>query len=271
MIETIASVRSNQEIIEGYKLLEVQLNREIEHSPGQFAMVRPSGLLEPLLRRALAIYRGDGTRVEFLYHVLGAGTQALSKLKSDDEVDILIPLGNSWPLATSAGQRIRKAAVVAGGIGSASVLTLCRQLKETGVETTVLFGAADERAAVGCGLDHFRELGLPMIVTTDDGSLGEKGLVTSALEKALSNDVETVYSCGPWPMMRRVSEISMANGITCYASLEAPMGCGFGVCVGCVVAVHVEAQGYGSYKRVCTDGSIFAAETIRWDVNAMGD
>src|SRR5262249_1409986 len=149
MIETIASVRSNQEIIEGYKLLEVQLNREIEHSPGQFAMVRPSGLLEPLLRRALAIYRGDGTRVEFLYHVLGAGTQALSKLKSDDEVDILIPLGNSWPLATSAGQRIRKAAVVAGGIGTPAVLKPCRQLHKNRRWRTRYFAAAAALTAIG--------------------------------------------------------------------------------------------------------------------------
>src|SRR5262249_45335554 len=97
MIETVASVRSNKEIVEGYKLLEIELDADLAAEPGQFAMVRPSGLLEPLLRRALAIYRHGGRRVEFLYHVLGPGTQALSRLGSGDTVDALIPLGNSWP------------------------------------------------------------------------------------------------------------------------------------------------------------------------------
>jgi len=101
--------------------------------------------------------------------------------------------------------------------------------------------------------------------------MGRRGLVTSALEEALvESRPDVVYACGPWPMMRRVAEIASTSGIECYASLEAPMGCGFGVCVGCVVAVKTEDESaYGSYKRVCTDGSIFSAETIRWDVDAM--
>ncbi|HKG22405.1 MAG TPA: hypothetical protein VKC34_10940, partial [Blastocatellia bacterium] len=79
-----------------------------------------------------------------------------------------------------------------------------------------------------------------------------------------------VYACGPWVMMARVSEIAAAFEARCLVSLEAPMGCGFGVCVGCVVAVNTrEPLGYNSYKRVCVDGSIFPAEAVRWDVTAM--
>jgi dihydroorotate dehydrogenase electron transfer subunit len=110
-------------------------------------------------------------------------------------------------------------------------------------------------------------------VTTDDGSLGEKEFVTAPLERELSecdHKSSTIYACGPWPMMKRVAEIASQFQVRCLVSLEAPMGCGFGVCVGCVVGVKSAASlDYGSYKRVCTDGSIFPADTIRWEVNAM--
>ena len=110
-------------------------------------------------------------------------------------------------------------------------------------------------------------------MTTDDGSLGEKGFVTAPLEHRLRRTGgagTVIYACGPWAMMRRVAEIAHGFDVQCLVSLEAPMGCGFGVCVGCVVAVKTEGPlAYDSYKRVCTDGSIFSAETIRWEVNAM--
>ncbi|HST20362.1 MAG TPA: dihydroorotate dehydrogenase electron transfer subunit, partial [Blastocatellia bacterium] len=121
--------------------------------------------------------------------------------------------------------------------------------------------------------EDFRALNLPLTVTTDDGSLGERGFVTAPLERFLregGGTNATVYTCGPWVMMRRTAEIAAQFGVPCIVSLEAPMGCGFGVCVGRVVAVKTgEPLGYGSYKRVCIDGSIFPAEMIRWEVNAM--
>ena len=110
-------------------------------------------------------------------------------------------------------------------------------------------------------------------MTTDDGSLGEHGFVTQPLERRLeerARDGLIIYACGPWEMMRQVARIAAHYEAPCLVSLEAPMGCGFGVCVGCVVAVNTSGPlGYGSYKRVCTDGSIFPAEAIRWDVNPL--
>jgi dihydroorotate dehydrogenase electron transfer subunit len=127
--------------------------------------------------------------------------------------------------------------------------------------------------ALGCGLEDFRALRLPLTITTDDGSLGERGFITVPLERYLREGAgagDTVYACGPWVMMRRVAEIAAQFALPCLVSLEAPMGCGFGVCVGCVVAVKTEGPlGYHSYKRVCLDGSIFPAEIIRWEVSAM--
>ena len=273
MIETIATIESNDEIARGYRLLVLRFQQEIGARAGQFAMLKAHTAYEPLLRRALAVYRVYGPReLGFLYQVLGRGTEALSELGRGGKVEALVPLGNSW-LEDDSASPPQRAIVVAGGIGSASVLMLCEQLKQAQVDTQIFFGAATEQVAIGCGLEDFRALDLPLTVTTDDGSLGERGFVTAPLERYLSDggtEGARIYSCGPWVMMRRVAEIAGQFNVPGFASLEAPMGCGFGVCVGCVVAVKTEeALGFGSYKRVCIDGSIFPAETIRWEVNAM--
>ncbi len=268
MIDSIATVECNLESATGYRLLTLNFAEEFQILPGQFAMLRAHDCYEPLLRRALAVYRQGGPRqLSFLYQVLGRGTEMLSLLGSGAKVDALLPLGNNWTVEESA-----RAIVVAGGVGSASVLMLCEQLKRLRIDTQIFFGSANERSALGCGLRDFLDLDMPLSITTDDGSLGERGFVTAPLERHLAEDARSavVYTCGPWAMMKRVAEISRLRDVMCFASLEAPMGCGFGVCVGCVVAVNTnEPSGYGSYKRVCTDGSIFPADVIRWEVAAM--
>ena len=280
MIDITARVERNREIVSGYRLLTLSFEEDIPVRAGQFAMLKAHSCHEPLLRRALAIYRAEGSRqLSFLYHVLGRGTEALSQIESEGRVDALVPLGNGWldlPLGKPQQdheQERRRAIVVAGGIGSASVLMLCEELSRKGTETQVFFGAATERVAWGCGLDDFRELALPLTLTTDDGSLGECGFVTAPFERHLregGGEGATIYACGPWVMMRWVAAIAAQYSVPCLASLEAPMGCGFGVCVGCVVAVQQDGPaGYGSYRRVCTDGSVFPAEIIKWEVNAM--
>lgn len=277
MIETVATVDRNVEVAPGYRLMTVSFDREIHARPGQFAMLRARSSLEPLLRRALAVYRAeDPRRLSFLYQVLGRGTQALASLDAGAEVEALLPLGNSWPLpgrSDSLAPVSGKVIVVAGGIGSASVLMLCEELSRSRADAEIFFGAACETAAVGCGLEDFRALRFPMVVTTDDGSLGERGFVTVPLERYVERGGvgdAVIFTCGPWAMMKAVAGIAMRSGVRCLASLEAPMGCGFGVCVGCVVAVRREGPpGYESYRRVCVDGTIFPVETIRWEVCAM--
>lgn len=272
MIETQATVERNIVIAPGYRLLTLRFEQEIRARAGQFAMLRAQSCYEPLLRRALAVYKIDGPQtLSFLYQVLGRGTEALSQVAPGGKVEALVPLGNSWPVGENA--TTGRAIVVAGGIGSASVLMLCEELARTRTDTQVFFGAASDRVAAGCGLEDFRALRLPLTLTTDDGSLGERGFVTAPLERYLREGGgagATVYACGPWVMMRRVAELAAEFDVPCLVSLEAPMGCGFGVCVGCVVAVKTDGPlGYGSYKRVCIDGSIFPADAIRWEINAM--
>jgi dihydroorotate dehydrogenase electron transfer subunit len=274
MIDITATVESNREITSGYKLLTLDFKQPINARAGQFAMLKAHHSFEPLLRRALAIYRVKSpTRISFLYQVMGRGTQALSVLESGGKADVLLPLGNGWADFFAAEAKPERAIVVAGGIGSASVLMLAEELRGAQIDTHIFFGAASEQVAIGCGLEDFQALKLPLTVTTDNGSIGEKGFVTAPLERFLEaggNHNAAIFTCGPWVMMRRVAEIAGQFQTPCYASLEAPMGCGFGVCVGCVVAMkEADPKSYQAYKRVCIDGSIFAAETIQWEVAAM--
>ena len=278
MIETIATVERNTTLASGYQLLTLRFDEAVEAYAGQFAMLKAKPAFEPLLRRALAIYRVESPHhLVFLYQVLGRGTQALASLEKGGKVDILLPLGNSWLSAAAQisppQSRSKRAIVVAGGIGSASVLMLCEELKRAHIETHIFFGAASASVAQGCGLADFDRLGLPLVLTTDDGSAGEKGFITTPLERHLregGGNQAIIYTCGPWAMMHRVADLAEQFGVPCLASLEAPMGCGFGVCVGCVVAVKgADAKSYSAYQRVCIDGSIFPAESIRWDVAAM--
>ena len=273
MIDTLATVTENAEPAPGYRLLTLEYNEEFAAEPGQFAMLRPHGCAEPLLRRALAVYQIQSPsrsrfRLSFLYQVLGRGTQVLSSLHPGAIVESLGPLGNRWPLPDAG-----RAVLVAGGIGSASLFMLAQELLDARIETVIFFGAASHAAAIGCGLRDFEGLGVRLAITTDDGSLGEAGFVTGPLDRYLRSTGAagvSIYACGPWPMMAKTAQISDSAGAPCLVSLEAPMGCGFGVCVGCVFAVKTDGPlGYGSYKRVCVDGSIFPASVVDWRVNAM--
>ena len=287
MIDITAQVIENRETTAGYRLLTLEFDKIFNVHAGQFAMLRAHDAYEPLLRRALAIYDAPSPeRLSFLYQVLGKGTQALAQVAEGGSVDALLPLGNCWPLPDEMTEPIGAeqtaglsmgddpvAVVAAGGIGSASLLMLGKMLRTSEIETHIFFGAASEQAAIGCGLDDFYELGLPLTVSTDDGSLGEPGLITVPLERFLGDYAGRnimVYACGPWPMMGRTAQLAAKSKAKCLVSLEAPMACGIGICVGCVFAVKdSEPLGYGTYKRVCTDGTIFPAEEVNWEINAM--
>ena len=287
MIETTGVVETNRNLADGYRLLTLNFDESFEARAGQFAMLRPNDSFEPLLRRALAIYDAPRAgRLSFLYQVLGRGTLALSQCGAGAGVQALLPLGNHWPHPQNHAQKLAaessshttsnpKALIVAGGIGSASLLMLAKELSQDRIDTHIFFGAASSNAALGCGLRDFQELGLPLTISTDDGSWGEHGFVTVPLARFLRENQDdlsrsVVYACGPWAMMANTARISEEAGVRCLVSLEAPMACGFGVCVGCVFAVKTDRPlGYTSYKRVCTDGTIFPAEEVAWEVAAM--
>jgi dihydroorotate dehydrogenase electron transfer subunit len=277
-IDTIATVERNDVFVSTpqdhqnrsrrYGLLRLNLSQPQTILPGQFAMLKKHGIYEPLLRRAMAYYRieqrNDSTSVEFIYQILGRGTEALSTMRGGDEVEYLGALGNTYDIAAAQG---KEALLVVGGVGSAAVFMLAEELQKQGTPTRLFIGGASRGDLLG--LDDFIELlGKENCVSaTVDGSEGECGFVTAPLERHLRHAESTrtqIYSCGPDAMLHATAKIAAAHHVPAQLSLEAPMACGIGICVGCAVAVKHDCLEGFVYKKVCTDGPIFWSEQLYW-------
>jgi dihydroorotate dehydrogenase electron transfer subunit len=206
----------------------------------------PRGLRpDPLLPRPMAVYRGEGERLEFRFRPVGRGTRLLGELPEGAPIGVVGPLGNGFQEPES------RPILVGGGTGIASLYEFAATC---GDGVTILLGGrtADEIL----GLADFQALQATLTVTTEDGSLGHRGLVTDLLKPAPGDEV---YTCGPNAMMRRVHELAQDAGVRCWASLEAHMACGFGVCLGCAIKTH------GGFRYVCSDGPVFDTNEIVWD------
>ena len=234
--------------------------------PGQFAMLSPGPLgaaarSDPLLPRPMAIYRerrrpGDA-EVEILYKVVGRGTALLADAVPGQRIDVVGPLGRPFPLPAT-GER---AVIVAGGTGIASVYQLAVRLAADR-EVAVLLGARSAGDLMAEA--DFAKLGVDLRVATEDGSAGTRGLVTRLLEPALDGESPAhVYACGPTAMMRAVASLAAGRGRPCFVSLENPMACGFGVCLGCATP-----RVGGGFSLVCRDGPTFDAATLDWERTA---
>jgi dihydroorotate dehydrogenase electron transfer subunit len=243
--------------------------------PGQFVMLRLPGCTDPLLGRPFALYDtcfdGLGNRIalDVVYLVVGKQTRLLTGLLAGDSVEVWGPLGNGF-----APPSVRHLVMVAGGIGQTPFLSVAREaLGERNFgdparkvrrcdKVTLCYGARSKDYLAG--LNDFQSLGVDLRISTDDGSAGEKGFVTAALENVLSEDSAAhVVTCGPEKMLQRVADICLARNVPCYVSLETPMACGIGICFSCVTKVRTE-NGW-DYRRTCVEGPIFDAQEIAWE------
>jgi dihydroorotate dehydrogenase electron transfer subunit len=232
--------------------------------PGQFVMLSPGAISEirrddPLLPRPMAVFRQKvgsepDPEVEILYKIEGRGTGLLAAAGAGATVRLVGPLGRPFQLP-EAGTRC---VVIGGGTGVASIFGLVAEaLSEA--RCSVILGA--RTAGDLMARSDFEELDVELRFTTEDGSLGERGLVTGPLADSLAEgDVATVYCCGPTPMMRACAELCDRAGVPCVVSLENNMACGFGVCLGCAAP-----RRSGDYALVCCDGPVFDAAEIQWD------
>ncbi|MEQ1575122.1 MAG: dihydroorotate dehydrogenase electron transfer subunit [Vicinamibacterales bacterium] len=239
--------------------------------PGQFVMVKPGRGTDPLLRRPFSVFevlRREG-RVEgltLLSKRIGAVTGLLFDVVEGDVVSCLGPLGRPFNLVDPPAE----AWMVAGGVGLAPFATLAESLVARGTKTTLFYGARS--GAELFYLDWFESRGIRLVLSTEDGSRGERGRVTVPLERELrragSADLESadikVFACGPEPMLEAVSQLAAKYGKRSEVSVERVMGCGMGGCYSCVIPVR-DAGGGHHYVRSCISGPVFAGADLAWD------
>lgn len=233
--------------------LELQTDNKLpDIKPGQFVQVRIDNNSAVFLRRPFSVhdvFQAERT-IKLLVRIAGRGTETLSKIKEGDILNIIYPLGNYFSLPGSSD----KILLIGGGCGVAPLLFLGKYLKSNGYLPSFLLGFKS-RAHI-LELEEYSNLG-NVYLTTEDGSLGEKGFVThhSILEEGNFN---RFYCCGPEPMMRAVSAYCKKHDIPCEVTLENMMACGIGVCLCCVVDT------VRGHLCSCTDGPVFNINDLKW-------
>lgn len=255
IIQDLMVVTSQKELARNIFEMKLvgKLVKEIT-SPGQFVHIRVSDSYDMLLRRPISIASIDQQTNEMtiIYRAEGQGTTALSKKREGDEVDVLGPLGNGFPIVeTNAGET---AFLIGGGIGVPPLYELSKQLSAKGVTCVHILGFQSKDVIFY--EDEFNALGETHIVTVD-GTAGTKGFVTNVME-CLGNDFSTYYSCGPMPMLNAVEK--MYDGKKGFLSFEQRMGCGIGACFACVCETTEGTD--KAYIKVCSDGPVFPAGVV---------
>jgi dihydroorotate dehydrogenase electron transfer subunit len=232
--------------------------------PGQFVMVKLPDRSIPLLRRPFSVHnrlveKGEVCGFEILYKVVGQGTRAMSGMIAGEVLDVLGPLGKGF----SYPEGISDAFLVGGGIGVAPLYYLALDLAERRKVRSTVFVGGCSSSDVLCR-EEFEQAGAKVCVTTEDCSLGEEGIITSLVQKAVESDgkPDIIYACGPRAMLRSLSDVAGAHDVPCQVSMETVMACGFGVCLGCVLE---KAGGGEGYLHACTDGPVFDSRTIVLD------
>ncbi|MFH1995621.1 MAG: dihydroorotate dehydrogenase electron transfer subunit [Candidatus Omnitrophota bacterium] len=311
-----AKILKNQQVGGDYRKMTLAapaIARKI--APGQFVHVLCSNSAEPLLRRPFSMHRvshqspvtshqkkrkneNSGT-IEILYEIVGKGTEILSKKRSGEFLDIIGPLGNGFFIPKTVNRKPETSILIAGGMGVAPLVALAEGLvhsskfivhskKKKREENIIVLIGAKTKNHILCEKD-FKKLGAKVLVSTEDGSKGGKGLVTTQLDLSLSTmnyELSTIFACGPNPMLQAVSMLAAKYNIRCQVSLEGRMACGVGVCLGCPVKIKSTVDSPQSterklrkrdvsddgrrttddgYMMVCKDGPVFDADRIDWE------
>src|SRR6266851_8761189 len=231
--------------------------------PGQFVALAVGGPdTSMVLRRTFSIYdvRPDhGGTVEFVFAAGGPGTRWLAERRARDVLDLTGPLGRPFPVPRDPVSCL----LVGGGYGSAPLFALADRLRERRCTVDFLLGAASGDRVFGALTA--RRTGRSATITTVDGSLGVRGVVTDVLGQVIHDArTDVIYACGPMPMLRQVVALARRYDIPVQAAVEEAMACGIGVCMTCVLPV-IGSDGITRMVRSCVDGPVFRGEQLRWD------
>lgn len=239
----------------GYVLLKLTDSKPLPPMcPGQFAELKVSGSETTFLRRPISINNvvEEKNEVWFLIHAVGDGTRRLAELGAGDTLNVVMPLGRGFTFPEKGEDML----LVGGGVGTAPLLYMGKKMCEAGMRPVFLLGG--RTAGDLMQLDLFRAYG-DVHVTTEDGSMGEKGFVTqhSILSQMTFNRIAT---CGPKPMMQAVARYARSVKAECEVSLENMMACGVGACLCCV---ENTTEGH---LCVCKEGPVFNINRLLWQI-----
>jgi dihydroorotate dehydrogenase electron transfer subunit len=255
MIKRIDDLKviENKRLNKDFFTIELEGNNKIpDLKPGQFIQVRVDGSPETFLRRPISIHDVDYSKntIKILIQIAGKGTETLSRLVNGDNLNIIYPLGNSFSLPS----KNNKILLVGGGCGIAPLLFLGRYLKSNGFIPDILLGFRNKDRIIE--FEEYHTLG-NVFVTTEDGSMGEKGYVTThSIFSARKYD--RIYCCGPDRMMKSIADYCKKKEIVCEVSLENLMACGIGACLCCVVDT------VRGNLCSCIDGPVFNVNDLKW-------
>lgn len=243
MKEVLLQIQSNRALTES--VYEMRLTGDVSNitASGQFVNIKIAGLF---LRRPISVCDVENGVLTLLYKVVGKGTEQMAKMQAGETLNVLVGLGNGYDLSLSGEAPV----LMGGGVGVPPMYMLAKELIKQGKKVTAILGF-NTKAEVFYE-EEFKSLGATVIVTTADGSYGQKGFVTDALKNV---DYTYFYTCGPEPMLKAVFKGTSTSG---QFSFEERMGCGFGACMGC------SCKTVTGYKRICKEGPVLKKEEILW-------
>jgi dihydroorotate dehydrogenase electron transfer subunit len=266
-VDVLAEVLSNRHLSSDYNVLSLAAPEiAARTAPGQFVMVKAVDRAEPLLRRPFSVFEllEDNEKIvglSLLSKRIGPSTSLLFDAKPGDRMQCLGPLGRPFAAVAPPSE----AWMIAGGVGLAPFVTLAETLRAKQVATRLYYGA--RRAEELFFLDTFQRMGVELVLTTEDGTRGEKGRVTLPLERDLKARARSsgvmIYACGPEPMLAAVATLAAAHATPSQVSVERVMGCGVGGCYSCVIPVKT-AEGRPHFVRACLAGPVFRGDEIVW-------
>lgn len=259
-------VVSNRPVSSGLLQLDLQLDQSVSFQPGQFAMLNLVGDRALVFNRPFSIFEVSGNRVSFLYRMVGRGTRAMGALTPGAALSFLGPLGRPFP----GPDLDTPVALIAGGVGLPPVAAwLANRADDQALETHAFFGARDGGDVPWDLLGDRWRVSVDSPIDIPEGREAWHGLVTELVAGTRElNDLEsvTVLACGPTPLLKAAARLAADRGWACWLSLEEHMGCGYGVCKGCVVPVHDLTAGPAGQRNAtcCEEGPVFNAADLAW-------
>lgn len=227
--------------------------------PGNFIEIRVNETTEPFLRRPISIYNLDKESgiLEFIFQVKGKGTEILAKREEGKEIDIIGPLG----YGTFKYEDYQNMAIIGGGIGVFPLYELAKCAKADNKKVFTYLGFRSKNFVVL--EEEFQKISNELVLTTDDGSYAKQGFAINYLKEDIQKGkVDSIYACGPLPMLKAVQDLAIKEDIPCQISLEEKMACGLGVCLGCAVKTAKSPENAPEYLHVCKAGPVFNAKDV---------